>query len=417
MEDRKKYTLYFALLFPFFGMLAALYYHRDKYARLIFWFGCVYLGFVHIFNPIFETGADGVRYAQRLTEFAEVELNFETIKELFYSNGENNDIYQQSITLLVSRFTTNAHVLFAVFAAIMGFFYSGNIWMVLNKFDNSEKKWFVWLLIVMLIMLVPIYQINGVRMWTGLHVFVYGALSYFLRNNKSALLWIIATPLIHFSYIFFVFLFFLFLLLPKKGYFVYFLFFFLSAFVDNLQDIIPVKDFLLKYSPAFLHSKINEYMIDGYSEYEAGMMNELTLYVKLVPMSLKVFIYFFIAYIWINFKKIVHTDEQKKMLFLFLFLAGVVQLLSSLPQMVRFDRLIHVFFFVYAVLLFSDKVTFNKKVYKYGVLISFLLLLPLFFSFRIGAEYYGFSMLIGNFLTAIFIEDNHPFILLKDFLL
>jgi hypothetical protein len=308
-------------------------------------------------------------------------------------------------------------VLFAVFAAIMGFFYSGNIWMVLSKFENSEKKWFVWLLIVMFIMLVPIYQINGLRMWTGLHVFVYGALSYFLRNKKSALLWIIATPLIHFSYIFFVFLFFLFFILPKKGYFVYFVFFFLSAFVDNLQDIIPIKDFLLKYSPEFLHTKINEYMIDGYSEYEADMMNELTLYVKLVPMSLKVFIYLFIAYIWINFKKLVHTDEQKKILFLFLFLAGVVQLLSSLPQMVRFDRLIHVFFFVYAILLFSNGEKYNIKVYRYGIYVSFLLFLPLFFAFRLGAEYYGLSMLVGNYISIIFIEDNQPFIMLKDLLL
>lgn len=416
MEYKKKYSIFFALLFPVLGMVAALYFHKDKYAKYLFWLGCVYLGFVHIFNPINESGADGVRYAQRLTEYAGIEINSHNLKDMFYSNGDNNDIYQQTVTLLVSRFTTNAHILFCVFAAIMGFFYTGNIWMVLDRFNGDKNKWFIWLLIIMYIMLVPIYQINGVRMWTALHVFVFGALSYYLRSSKSSLLWVFVTPFIHFSYLPFVLFFLIFLFLPKKSHTIYFVFFFVSVFVDNLQDYIPLKDLLLQYSPQFLHTKIDEYLIEGYSEYEADMLGGLSFYVKLVPMSLKIFIYVFIGFVWLNFKKLINSDEQKVMLFIFLFIGGIVQMLSSLPQMVRFDRLVHMFFFVFILLTYSNYNKLETKVYNFGKYISFLLLLPLFFTFRLGTEYYGFSMFIGNFLSAMFIEDRYPLVNLKDLL-
>jgi hypothetical protein len=42
--------------------------------------------------------------------------------------------------------------------------------------------------------------------------------------------------------------------------------------------------------------------------------------------------------------------------------------------------------------------------------LAVLLILPELFAFRIGCDYYGNTLLWGNFLSATFIEDRTPII-------
>ena len=161
------------LLFPFWGVIYSLYHWRASWAKNTFWLACIYMGMVQIFHPegtILGDGADGGRYVLDLISMHVNVHSFTDVAKVFY-DGSTLDVYQKTLTFIVSRFTDNGHVLFFFFAVVFGFFYSRNIWYVLDKLPEKFNK-YLWVLILFYFLVCPIWLINGVRMWTATHVFV-----------------------------------------------------------------------------------------------------------------------------------------------------------------------------------------------------------------------------------------------------
>lgn len=125
-KDNSLTTGLFAFLFPFLGFIVSLFDYKSPHARNLFWFFCAFYGLVHIYMPD-ETsglgGADGERYAANFENLAHQDISWDTLSNSFYGgvNGYN-DIFEPTVSFVVSRFTDNPHVLFCVFAFIFGFF-------------------------------------------------------------------------------------------------------------------------------------------------------------------------------------------------------------------------------------------------------------------------------------------------------
>lgn len=193
----------FALVWPLGALFSALKNWRQPWAMNVFWIVCAFLGSIQIFHPegtILGEGADSGRYVLDLMQMHQTVNSYSEVSSTFY-NGDTNDVYCPTIMFLVSRFTDNGHVLFFVFAIIYGFFYSRNIWYILNRIKDQQANW-QWVMLASFFLVCPIWNVNGVRMWTALHVFVYGAMPYLLEKKKKQLLWSLLALFVHHSFIF-----------------------------------------------------------------------------------------------------------------------------------------------------------------------------------------------------------------------
>jgi hypothetical protein len=399
----------FALLFPFWTVIASIKFFKSPSARNLFWYGCIFMGYVHIFNPLGGSASDGVRYAEELVKMNSEHLNFKTLTSYFYSENGNLDIYQPLITLLVSFFTKNPHFLFLIFAIVFGFFYSRNIWLVLNFSNNDKLSWWSLIILIMLILVMPIWEINGVRMWTALHVFMYGVLSFYLNNDKKKLVWSFAAVLIHFSFSFPLMLIFIYIFLPKNNLTIYFVLFFISATFNEI-NIQALNDVFVKFLPVQLSTRTESYLNEDYlisvNETSASYAQYLIIAQKLS----KYFILAIIIFFWTNRNTLFTKKLYQNLLTLFLYLSAWFQFFSMVPSIGRFFAITNMIFFSLLFIMLVNERQDNSKLNNLTKYLSIMLLMPMLLKFRLGCEFYGNSLFWSNFISSSFFEDRTPII-------
>lgn len=399
----------FALLFPFWTVIASIRFFKSHSARNLFWLGCVFMGYVHIFNPIGGSGSDGVRYAQELVKMNSDHLNFKTLASYFYSDENSLDIYQPLVTLVVSFFTKDAHFLFLLFAFVFGFFYSRNIWLVLNFASKDKLTWWSWITVIMLILVIPIWEINGVRMWTALHVFMYGVLSFYLNNDKKKLIWSFVAVFIHFSFLFPLMLIFIYIFLPKNNLTIYFVLFFVSATFNEI-NIQALNDVFVKFLPVQLSTRTEGYLNEDYLISVSETSASFSLYLVLINKLSKYFILLIIIYFWINKNTLFTKKIHKDLLTLFLFLGSCFQFFSMIPSMGRFFTITNMVFYSLLFLLLIDESQNNINLNNFVKYFSVVLIMPILLKIRLGCEFYGTSLFWSNLISSSFIEDRTPMI-------
>ncbi len=405
-----KYKLYlFALALPFLSLLTSVRFFKSPSARNLFWYGCIFMGYIHIFNPIGGTANDGVRYAEALVTMHIEPVDIETLSGYFYSEDGHLDIYQPLVTFLLSLFTGNPHILFMVFATVFGFFYSRNIWMALHYSEKDKIGWWVWVILIMLMLIRPIWEINGVRMYTALQVFMYGVFSFYLMNDKKKLIWSFLSVFIHFSFIFPVALLVIFFFLPKKNLTIYFVFYFLAVIFNEI-DIQSLKDGLVDILPARLSEKAVDYMNEDYLEVIKERNATYSLYLKIADKMFRYFSFLAIFFLWLKKQSFLENKTYRNLLVLTMFTGAVFEILSGIPSMIRFLDIPNLIFYTLLFLLLSDKQFAEHKIHKMVKITSVALILPILLRIRIGLEFYGISLLCGNFVSASIINDNIPLI-------
>jgi hypothetical protein len=409
MKSTLKYSGIFALIFPFWSMIASVRFFNSNYSKNLFWYGCAFMGFLHIFNPVGGSGSDGIRYAAALVTMYYNPLDLSTIMGYFYVEGGKLDIYQVIVTFFTSLFTKDPHYLFLLFAIVFGYFYSRNIWLILNKCTNENLKWWVWLIIIAYIFINPVWNINGVRMYTAMHVFFYGVLSYYLSDNKKKIFWVFLSPFFHFSFFIPAIFFAVYLFLPKSNLTIYFILFFCSSVFNEIQ-IESIRNYIESYVPAIFNRKLNSYMNENYAIAAKEGKESFALYILISKKLVKVFVYSIIVLFWINSKKLFENKTHKSFLTMYLFMGSIFQFLSSIPSFHRFDMLQMLFFYALLLLVLLNKNISENILNKYIKYLIILLFLPILFDIRKGFDFYGVSLLCGNFISAFFIDDRLPLI-------
>lgn len=404
-------------LFPFAGLVYSLCNLHASWAKNAFWMACVYLGAVHIFHPegtILGSGADGGRYVLDLMNMYNSGDELSSIFARYLIDSQTMDLYQPIVTFLISRFTDNGHVLFGVFAFVFGFFYSRNIWYILERLPNKRLgKYFI--LIALFFLICPITQINGVRMWTALQVFVYALMPFLLERDKSKLLLLLTVPLIHFSYLYIVILTLIFVLLNRNTDRVYsitkiaLLLFVLSLLIKSV-NLTSVNAILADYSPESYQERIDMYVNQDIMSRNVEASATTNWYVG-ASGFLKYWCYaILLIFLYPCIKKYYKNNISYRNLYSFaLFVGAFANIMSLIPSGGRF-QLVFQMFVVPIILLIATRLPLKMGYSKFVQVISLVLMLPLVVDFRKLFDFYGITAIFGDFFTLLIWESNVPLI-------
>ena len=122
---------------PFIGLVQAFNYNKKDWAKNSVWLFVVFYGFT-MYRPEL---MDSSRTVMRLHELYNTQLNWDVFIANFYDvDTRIVDIYEPLITYLLSLFTNNGNVLFAIFGIVYGYFYSRNIWLLLDLAKEVKKN-------------------------------------------------------------------------------------------------------------------------------------------------------------------------------------------------------------------------------------------------------------------------------------
>jgi hypothetical protein len=408
-KDSKVKALPVTLLFlvwPFALLLTSLKNFHAPGAKKGFILFCIYFGFVFVISKDLG-GADSARYAQMLRDLHQNPSSFSGIWASLYSYETNLlDIYQPLLTWLVSLFTDNAQVLFSLFALVFGWFYANNIWIILSRFqDKISYQLILFMLVFSLI--IPIWYINGVRMWTAAQIFIYGVLVYFIENKKYGLWWVSGSLVVHFSFLFPLLLLFIFILLPKRLP-IYLVFFIATFFITDI-NVMDMKSYLLLL-PEIFQPRVNAYTGAEYVRKIEEAVSDTNWYVGFSATALKISIYSLLITLIIHGRKFLKRDKviYNYICFVLLFY-GWANLISTFPSGGRFLAIANSLSMIF-IILYLTKYKINWSVRFVRILVIPLLLFYVVFSIRVGFDYMGISTFIGNPFSAILLEDVTPLI-------
>lgn len=406
-------NLFATILWPFYGLISTLNYWRYPWSKNVFWLVCVYLGAIQIYCPaghVLGDGADGGRYALQLIDMHNRELGlFEQIHFNFAESG-TMDYYQLILTWIVSLATDNPHVLFACFAFVFGFFYSRNMWYVLERISGSINIT-IFIFISLLFLTCPIWQINGVRMWTAAHIYMYSVFPYIWEGDRKRLIWLFAVPFVHFSYLYFVILSLVFVLLPyrvlsenKIVTYCLSILLVLSFIVGTLQ-LPAITVFLENFSPESYQDRIDIYTADHAFDNMRESRMKVNWYVTASNN-----IYYWVSNILLlllsfNSKLV---PQERKLLNFCLLISGIANIASQVPSGARFLIIAHLF--TISLIIWQLYKKASPFFFRIAKLTSIPLIITIIFSVRTGLDFYGISMIVGNFFTSLIWDNNIPII-------
>lgn len=360
-------------------------------------------------------GSDGGRHVLALMNMYGSSISIKDVLGRYQIDQNTMDLYQPLMLFFVSRFTDNGHILFATFAIVFGFFYSRNIWYVLEKLPD-KRLGNLFILVTLYFLISPITHINGARMWTALHVFVYGMMPYLLERDRSKLWWVLITPLIHFSYLYVTIFALVYFLLPykiKTGSRLFLIFalalFVVTLFINTL-NLDAVSSTLEEFSPETYEDRIegyvNQNVLDRRNEasslnnwYVAGSGNILhwsynILLLTLLPCMKR------------HFK----NDDGLRNLFVFaLLLGGFANIMALIPSGGRF-QLLSQMFKVPLILIVTMNIPRSDAFRMIVNIVTFFLLIPFVVELRKLFDYFSITAVVGNFITVFFWENNIPLI-------
>ncbi|TKG95416.1 hypothetical protein EYV94_08205 [Puteibacter caeruleilacunae] len=396
------------LLWPLGGLWYAIKNNEIPSAKLIMVLFFTYFGFVFVFaDPLDPNGADSARYAMDLIEMHRDSYGLGDVVSMLYSSETDKmDIYQPLATWIISLFTEDARFLFALFGGVFGYFYASNILMVLRLLKDRMDIMVI-LFLIAYVLVNPIWNINGVRMWTAAQIFLYGVLRYLLYEEKAGIYWCLMTPLVHLSFVIPIGLLFGWMLLPNNIT-VLFIAYILASLLSEVN--LNFMESLDGYVPSFLQSRMESYGNEAYVEKLAEISSQNSWHVHFAKNALG-----YVRYVWIivayMYRKTIAEffPDFNKLFGLGLFVGAFAQLVSSMPSGGRF-------------LVISDEIIFALFVFmfsygrlEYRTYILRLITIPivafvLIFQFRVGCDYMGILTFLGNPIIALFIDDQTPVI-------
>lgn len=409
------YVFIVTLFFPFIGLVLSLCYWQKSWAKNIFWLACTYMGAVLIFAPegqILGTGKDGGRYVLKLIDmYYDPHITLAKILSRYRVDTNYMDLYQQTTTFLVSRITDNGHVLFTLYAFVFGFFYSRNMWYIFERLPQKGMG-ILYVLFILYLLVCPITQINGVRMWTALHVYVYAILPYLIERDKSKLWILIIAPLIHFSYLYVVILAFLYVLIPYKlkannMIFIYsaITIYVITLFINSL-NLDAVSSTMAELSPETYEDRINMYVNQDVLDKRIEAESRNNWYVAAGKIVSNWSYAIILVFLYQPIRKYFRQNKSIMSLYAFTLIIGAFANITSLiPSGGRF-QVLSTMFKIPIILLVISSIPKHEKIYRITKAICIVLLLPLIVETRRLFDYFGINLIFGNFITVFFWESN-----------
>lgn len=401
--SQKSYHLIYFLLQPFLTLIFYLKNFRNPNSKNIMWLFTIFFGLTFAISA--ETqGADIVRYIADVPLFHNLNLSFSGILAYYYASREI-DILRLLLAYIVSYFTANGFYLVIVFGAIFGYFYSRNMWYVLDRL-NGKIKGFTIVLIISLFLTIPIWSINGFRFWTGAHIFVYGLLPFLFEGKKKPLIWCFLTPfIVHYGFLIALVPLGIYLLLGNrlKLYYVIFLF---SLFVSSI-NIQQFNKIVETYAPDSFVEKSSGYRSEKYVKNlreGKGRFNKekVVWYAKYFAEIQKFTVAaFLILFYWSLGKKSRKKNQLIRLLSFILLFYSFANILSTIPSGGRFVLVANLISFAFLT-LYIQNTKVNRDLYTLVKITTPFLIFFIIISVRMSWYFFSVMTIIGNPFTAIF---------------
>lgn len=411
--NEEKSGFYAAILFliwPLLSVVSAFKNFRTSWAKNILWAFVAFYGFVFAIGAE-NKSADIVRYVEEYQNLHNEVMTIESTHQYFETSGEI-DVVRTFIAVTLSRFTDNQAVLTLVYGIIFGFFFSRNMWFILERIEGRLKP-VVLLLFVCFFMVVPIWNMNGFRMWTAAHIFIYGLLPFLFDGNKGGVFISTLSILVHFSFIVPVITLLSFLFIGNRLV-IYFAFFLVTFFISEI-DLAMINNIVEIYAPEAIQERTSGYRNEEYVEnYRQGTEENRVWYARWYGAALKWSVMGFLVVLFFRGKDIFIKNRNWLKLFCFtLFFYGVANLLSSLPSGGRFLAIANLVALP-LIILYIQNFKQERFLERYTWIVSPALLLYAIVSFRIGLYSMSATAVLGNPIVAFFFQGEH--ISLNDFI-
>jgi hypothetical protein len=338
------------------------------------------------------------------------------------------DPYVPIASYLVATFTGDWHVIFSVYGLVLGYFFASNVFSILeikSLIIEKKNRLLVTLGLIFIIFLVPIWEINGVRMWTACHFFVYHLFRFIKTGDKKHFLAFNLAGFFHASY----------MSVPIISV-AYVLFNFVPYRMRLILVLAVVlsKQFGVMINPGFekiegdgaLAQKFNTYnnedYVNGFMESDKNKSTEENttswfvgynvMFLRLVSTILVIAALFML---WqLNDSNVLEVLEFKRLLGAFLALTFISYLMSlhPSPSASRFIKVTGVFsgLALAQIVYYWELVTQYRVRQIVNVPLTFFILFVLVVQTRLGFENFNSALFFGNPVYVVYQEDPRPLI-------
>lgn len=338
------------MFWPFLSLIFSFINYRQVNSKNIIWLFTIFLGATFYFNE----ADDSARYVMDLE--SSFGLNFSEFVEqkLFESGKFRIDFLQPLINYLVSRFTSDGHVLYMVYGAIFGFFYSRNIAYLLERFETKIKPESLAFLVIF-VCYMPFHTMNGFRFNTSVHIFMYGLIQYILYPKKlRGVFFITSTIFLHDTFIISIFFFFLFVLFNRFNNVIHVVFYvYILSFVFSNLDTQFVKDFIENYE--IVRKDRANYLNEEYGELVNKETQGINFYVKYKFLISNLLMISTFTWLYFTRLKLISNNKEIFSFFIFAMLLSIfTNLTDKIPSMMRFYSIVYMCFAAMLYLFFNS---------------------------------------------------------------
>lgn len=331
------YAAFLFLVWPMLAAVSAIRNYNSPWAKNIFWAFCAFFGFTVAIGAESQ-GSDIVRYAARIEYLHGMEMGLADAIEYFMESGEV-DFLNTLISVLVSRFTGSQAVLTLVYGTIFGYFLSRNMWYLFEQLEGKLLPVTI-ILLVCFFLVNPIWRLNGFRMWTATHIFLFGLLPYLLEGRRDRLWITVLSFTVHFSFLVPVGLFFSYLFLGNR--LTLFFGFYLTTFFISELDISAFNSFVETYAPEILQERTSGYRNEGKVEEmrDDSMGSSKSWHAVWYGKALTWSIMGFLIILFVKGKTIIQQNRGWLNLYSFtLYYYAVANIFSSIPSGGRYTTI------------------------------------------------------------------------------
>jgi len=393
------------LIWPFISLIYAIKNHRRPYAKNIVWLFTIFYGLTFVIV------SDSLDASRIISQFQNVRLYGLSSFQILLKENEYFDLLQPFLLYVVSFFTTDSRILFGVIGLIFGYFYSRNLWLGIELLEEGLNKYAI-ILIFLFALIIPIWEINGFRMWTAAHVFFFGVSKQLLTGNRKYAIYSILTPLIHFSFIFAVVAYVSFLIIKRLPINLIFGIFLFSIIVQEIK--VDIREYRTLVPEPY------QIKIEGYSNIEFLMRMkekhmEMRWWAKYQYIAIEYLLDFLTIMAFISYKKnlnILRNQGIKDFFTFTLWMASLSRFFSALPlgDNYRFVIITNLFIAFSLVMIYGNKLRTVKIPFQFLItvlIIGFYSIVEL----RKGFDRIAITTFISNPFTLWFFDDTKPLII------
>lgn len=364
------------LLWPFIGFLIAIKNFQQRLSKTIILLFLTLFGLLFYINP----SQDGQRRADSLKEaytkpFEDVYSVFENLYE------ETLDFMEPIIISTVSRISDYHGILFAVYAFIFGslmLYYLKTMHQHYLNFSNKNALLFL----ILLILVNPINEINGFRMWTAAWIFSVGMLNYLNKSHWKHLVFASLAITVHFSFIPLVGLILIYAIAGNRT-FIYGGLAIVTFFIAELE-IEQVRSYAALLGTAS-EDKITSYTGERYIEGRKIASEQAAVFLKLNDKGMLYFTVVLLLFIYFKTKGFFKQKLTNNFYSFSLILLSFANISSLLPSGARFYKVYYIFVFSTFILFYVYE-TQKSKIEIINLIALPIISLFILVSFRLFSD-------------------------------